>query len=74
MWQSTQENMLPWIECLSLSASTKRLDLLAVLLLGESRVGVAGKAVFVLEFVFGPQFGDRGKRREGQRGHENSSG
>lgn len=49
-------------------------DLLAILFFGQGRVGMAGKAVFVLELVFGAERGDRDKKREGQQVRKNSSG
>ena len=59
---------------LELVVVNKESDLFSVLFFGQSRVGVAGKAVTVLELVFSAKRRDQGKQSEGQRGRKNSSG
>ncbi len=53
LWQSTQVNMLPWMECLSLVAVDEEADGLAVISVGQGRVGVAGEAVLVFWLLLG---------------------
>ncbi len=48
-------------------------DRLAIVSVGQGLVGMAGEAVFIFEFVFGPRHCRRGEQRENQGGRKNPS-